>query len=599
MQRHLLLTLLFTLQIIQSAEQLAIDNNIVAATVAFGHHHFDTPTFYGMKLLSKPFKKFISSQEDNFYSITISKDGKETASVRLICPECFLESCAHNTKKYRGWLRRSGPGGQYHNAYLITSQIVPLVNVKKSIRDYQHILNPNTIATIPNDCSPQPISTNEQGPDNRYEIYYFHYDQISRPYYISDTDEVGVLEGISRLTRAAERHRNIIPNLGTVYECSIATNGVCNNRQVYFKLDESDDDEKRYSFGLLGLLPCLYTAYLTLIENQSCNCSRNNESTTFTHSSFYEKYLSKDQLREALDTLLNVIDWLEVYSQSDDRRCCYASYYDKIQGKRKEDKAEKKNRFLRNSVKNDITTLVRLAFCANRCGNKRLAIDILGIYDHFEEMPLNAAQLETNHCSHIALLPLGGIAKTCRCWRVCDSSIKASDYAALESLTDIALIPKVLAHIRARRQLKALAYNVFVEITKDNNAYTINPWHYCDTEPDSIYPAMNWVCGKKFVLQNCTGTIKTARPSSSFWRKVEDIDSITVIEEQSGESGIKKEITHILRADQITDATESTAENKLIQRPVNNNNFLAILFRITQLTNIFTWTWNYLFAAKR
>jgi hypothetical protein len=287
-----------------------------------------------------------------------------------------------------------------------------------------------------------------------------------------------------------------------------------------------------------------------------------------------------------------------VYKQHNEYLSCYAGYYRKIQGKRKKDKSDEKNNFLQHGVKNDITALVRLALCANKCGNNKLAIDILEIYDLFEEMPLNTAQLETNYCSHVALLPLGGIGKACVCWQACDSSIKASDYAGtLESFTDITTIPKILAHIRARTQLKALAHNVFVEITKDNDIYTIYPWHYCKARPDLMHYNMDWVCGKKFILKNCVGTIKTAYPSSRRWRKVEDIDSITVIEEQE-ENCIKKEVTHILYANQITDTTESAAENKLIQRPLNNNNFLATLFRITQPAPIFSWLWS-LFASKR
>lgn len=532
MKIYLFFAVLFTLQTIQSSEKTLNDvSNMLTAMIAFGHRHIDRPTFHDMKSLSKPFATFIRSKEDNFYSITISKDGKQTASARLICSECFVENCTHNAKKYRGLLYRTAANGQCYKTYLLASEINPLVHAYSSIKSFYHILNPSLIAEIPYIPITSALSVYNNG-----ENIDFSYNRISRPYVIPGTDNIGILEGISSLPHT-EKYTQIIPSGCTIHECVFSAEGIITRKPVEFETHGI-----KHWFGLLYLFPQLYEKYIINFENQSGIIVRDEKSVTFIDDDLHAEFLTDEVTLKSFQC---------GYQQLIE--CAHNNTWNH----------EKKDHYNNPIEYSSPIALVHAAFWAKVCGNKHLAIKLLKEYDACEQKTVIKGVTSFDE-GKITLQPLGGLQgwgyEQQAFWR----SMVSDYHAIVEQLTSVSAIDIVLSSCK-RREIKQLHKYFFVEMIKDTDQYTLYPWVFGGTY-DGFHWSHEWWRGKKFILKNCKGTIKTViidQDKMLAWEKstlkeplkqAQSFDSITVIQEQE-DDGIKEEITHTLHpADYITPA---------------------------------------------
>lgn len=465
--KKVLLSLLvcFTAQIYASLEP----TNIVEAALYYRHTSFSTYDLTEFKRISKHINALIKKAEDRYYSIA-TKDLSHTASIKLICGECFKEacSCKKNTHKYRGLFCITTPEKKEYAVYLPSSEANKLIDIEDSISTlYNKIAPLNHIFNI--QCKSAPIArirmpapqcrwngyvvkinTITQKEEFKDAAFYFSYNQTSKPYFIKSTDEVGVLAGILDKSKCS-RTMYEIPLLTTVYECSLAqNNGFYKTRKVFFEFNGKD-----YPFGLLLQFPALYGEYLAQIENQSCSWIRSeiNDTITFLSDTFYTNALNKEP---GMLTILS--EMLTAYHVAINE---HFTQYPNSSGWKYE--------FLyRKLLDNYPGRFIGFTWCAHLCGSE--GNDYLSVYD--KSLPPKALSFDSN--KKIYLNPLTGIHGT---------QSRGSSFNYIKKYSECTQLPELLTMIEEVKnslQIVKMSDTNFLEIRKKDTRHKV--YHWCFTK---------------------------------------------------------------------------------------------------------------------
>lgn len=368
---HTLLFLWFTIQTLIAAEQ-ANNHFLTCLPVMVEHcyHDLGSETLDALCLVSKKAYQETVSGADRHYSIH-DKELKNTACVKLICSSCFAENCLCESKKYRGLFCRTAPDKICHKVILDSSHTYTLLDLQNSMKQFKHLMQSQVFtAQMPTKRLPCDRHKNDSLP--------FSYDCISKPYFIKNTNSIGVLEGIPNISE-----KNFgIPNIYTIFELVCSNDGTCNRNTAYV-LYTNDDKESALSLGFLTLFPVLFKKYITGIEQQACGANRGlgGEAVFFKNESLDKSYFSEaniSQIIQLMQTITNVYSWL---SRAHFDFATLDSYCHVNQP------------YPAGLLKKDRTNLVQFAYCAKSLGNEKLAIFFLKLYNRYEKNLLIAGPL--------------------------------------------------------------------------------------------------------------------------------------------------------------------------------------------------------------
>jgi len=442
---------------------------------------FNPRTLIELKHISRHANACIKAAEDRYYSVE-ANDLSHTASVKSICSTCFKEECLCDKHKYRGLFCITTRGKKEYTVYLPASESNKIIEANDhlshfriSIANFNHIFNIQCKpATIPRVRIPTPVELQAyreiKGTFKDCTLY-LSYNQTSKPYFIKDTHEIGILAGIpnKRLNATWE-----VPRTETVYECTLAMNtGTYKTRMVFFEFDD-----KRYPFGLLLQFPALYQEYLTQVESQSCNAIRTDSSAIFSSNTFYTNSIKESAMVPVLSKMFATFD------------TCITNFFC----------PQQTNSSMNNSILYDEITdhneLIYFSWCMHLCSG-----DWIQSLNKYETCLKRHLPFRQGYRS-LYLKPLTGIYNT-------RSSTITGYLSKYQKCTTFSEVQALIENLKHQIQIFKISDTNFLEIRKKESKHTIYHWCFTKNNDDTIFTDEGWYCNsRKFIAQD--GNIQEA-----------------------------------------------------------------------------------------